>query len=129
MGSINPYIELILNLMRENKWESVAVLYEQQTAVYSNGYNLLLEKLPIIYPGGKVSFSAPVSNDILPLSSVANTHSRIVIVLTSGTIAEKIVCLIQKRYHTLSFPAYQFIFFGDYTSFQTSVSFTLNRHH
>ena len=129
VGSINPYIELIVNLMRENKWESVAVLYEQQTAVYSNGYNLLLEKLPIIYPGGKVSFSAPVSNDILPLSSVANTHSRIVIVLTSVTIAEKIVCLIQKRYHTLSFPAYQFIFFGDYTSFQTSVSFTLNRHH
>ena len=43
VSSINPLIGLV---MKDNKWESVAVLYDQQTAVFLNGYDLLVISLP-----------------------------------------------------------------------------------
>jgi gamma-aminobutyric acid type B receptor len=128
VSSTSPVIGLVVHLMKEKNWESVAVLYEQQTTVYLNAYNLLVEKLPQIYPNGRISFAAPVSEDILPLSSIVHQHLRVVIVLSTLRVARNIVCLIQKRHHQIYFPAYQFLFVGNYPSFHYPVSFTLNRH-
>ena len=46
VSSTDPFIRLFLHLMRYNKWESVAVLYEQEAAVHLNSYDVLVEKLP-----------------------------------------------------------------------------------
>ena len=127
VSSTNPFIELFLHLMKDNEWESVAVLYEQQATVYLNAYDLLVEKLPHIYPEGKIIFSAPVSEESLPLSSIIRQHLRVVILITTPNIAHKILCLIQTRYPELTFPAYQFILFGGY--YYRSVSFTLSNQH
>ena len=89
--STKPFIELFLHLMNDNEWESVAVLYEQQTTVYLNAYDLLVEKLPHVYPEGKILFSAPVSEESLPLSSIIHQHLRVVILITTPNIAHKIL--------------------------------------
>ncbi|CAI8024426.1 Gamma-aminobutyric acid type B receptor subunit 1 [Geodia barretti] len=127
--STKPFIELFLHLMKVNEWESVAVLYEQQTTVYLNAYDSLVEKLPHVYPEGKILFSAPVSEESLPLSSIIHQHLRVVILITTPNIAHKILCLIQRRYPELTFPSYQFILFGDYLGYYRPVSLTLNNHH
>ena len=117
-------------VMKDNKWESVVVLYDQQTTVFLNGYDLLVKELPKVYPQGKISFSAPVSDDSLPLSAIEHQRLRVVIVLSAPSLALKIMCLIQRRFHQLTFPAYQFVIIGvHYAYFHSHESVTLNRHH
>ena len=127
--STQPFVGLFLNLMKENKWESIAVLYEQEATVYLNGYDLLVEKLPQVYPEGKISFSAPVSNTSLPLSPIVDQHIRVVILMTTSHIAHKIMCLIHKRYRELTYPTNQFILIGGYFFFHNPVTLTLDHHH
>lgn len=126
VSSTNIVIGLFVHLMRENGWDTVAVLYEQETAVFLNAYDLLVEQLPQIYPRGKISFSAPVSHKSLPLSSIIDQHLRVVIVISSESLAHKIVCLIQKRYHQLTFPSHQLVIIGNYPFFHKRISFILD---
>ena len=130
VSSTNPLVVLVVRLMREKKWSSVAVLYEQKVTVFLNAYDLLVENLPTIYPEGRISFSAPISENNLPFSSIIQQHLRVTIVLSSSGLARQIACLIQRHYHHLTFPAYQFVFVGLlYSDFYSPVSFTFNDRH
>ena len=130
VSSVDPFIGLTVHLMKKNNWESVAVLYDQQTTVFLNGYDLLVEELPRVYPQGKISLAVPIADDNLPLSSIIHQHLRIVIVLSPPPLVRKVICLIQSRYHQLTFPAYQFVIVGvHYRDLNNSESFTLNHHH
>ena len=127
VSSTNPFMELVVYLMRDNKWDSVAVLYDQHTTVFLNAYNLLVKELPRVYPQGKISFSVSVSDDSLLLSPILHQHLRVVIVLCPPSLARKIMCLIQRQFHQLTFPAFQFVIIGVlYPYFQSHVSFTFN---
>ena len=127
VSSTNPIMKLVVYLMKDNKWDSVAVLYDQHTTVFLNAYDLLVKELPRVYPQGKISFSVSVSDDSLFLSPILHQHLRVVIVLCPPSLARKIMCLIQRQFHQLTFPAFQFIILGvDYPFFQSHVSFTFN---
>ena len=121
--SINPLVEFIKRLTRENKWDSVAVLYQEDLTIYRNAYDLLLEEL---YQQGQIHFSAPISENSLPLSSIIHHHLRVTIVLSSQHLAHKIVCFIHRRYPQLTFPTYQFVLVGNYFEFHYPVNFKLN---
>ena len=120
-------VGLFLHLMQERKWNNVAVLYEETIVLFLTAYDLLVQQLPQIFPQGKISFSAPVSHGGIPLSSIIDQHIRVVLVLSTSSLARKILCLIKKLYHQLIFPAYQFIFVGVHFSYVLkSIEFTLN---
>ena len=127
VSSSHAYVGLLMHLMREAKWESVAVLYEGSTTVYLTAYNLLVQELPKVFPRGKISFSAPISDIDLPLSSIINQNLRVVFVLSTTNLARKILCLIHRHYPQLTFPAHQFVFIGRYSYFHYPTHFTLNR--
>ena len=129
VSSSQAYVGLFTHLMRENKWDSVAVLYEGSVTVYLTAYNLLVQQLPNVYPTGRIAFSAPVSDDSFPLSSIVNQHLRVVIVLSTTNMARKIVCLIQRRYPQLLFPTYQFVFIGRHSFLSYPTILTLNHRH
>ena len=124
VGSAYAFVEQFVLLMKENEWESVAVLYEESKFVYLTSYDLLLKELPQVYPQGRVAFSAPVSDFGLPLSSIIDQHIRVIFVLSGSSLAQKIMCLIKRRHSQLAFPAYQFLFTG--ASFNNPANFTLN---
>ena len=124
VGSAYAFVKQFVLLMKENEWESVAVLYEESKFVYLTSYDLLLKELPQVYPQGRVAFSAPVSDFGLPLSSIIDQHIRVIFVLSGSSLAQKIMCLIKRRHSQLAFPAYQFLFTG--ASFNNPANFTLN---
>ena len=121
VGSAYAFVEQFVLLMKENEWESVAVLYEESKFVYLTSYDLLLKELPQVYPQGRVAFSAPISDFGLPLSSIIDQHIRVIFVLSGSSLAQKIMCLIKRRHSQL---AYQFLFTG--ASFNNPANFTLN---
>ena len=129
VSSSQAFVGLLIHLMRANKWESVAVLYEGAVPVYLNAYNSLVQELGNVFPSGRVSFSASMSDDILPLSSIINQRLRVVLVLSSTNLARKIVCLIKIHYPQLAFPAYQFVFIGRFSFFHYPTNFFFNNHH
>ena len=91
VGSAYAFVKQFVLLMKENEWESVAVLYEESKFVYLTSYDLLLKELPQVYPQGMVAFSAPVSDFGLPLSSIIDQHIRVIFVLSGSSLAQKIM--------------------------------------
>ena len=84
-------VSLALNLMKENYWESVAVLYEESKFVFLTAYNLLVQDLPRAFPQGNVTFAAPVSGVSFPLVTIIDKHIRVIIVLSTWTVAQKMM--------------------------------------
>ena len=110
VGSSHAYVGMFLQLMKQNKWESVAVLYEESKIFYLTAYYLLVEELPKVYPQARIALSVPISMDELPLSSISDHQLRVVFVITSFPVANRMMCLVSARYPHLTYPAYQFIF-------------------
>ena len=110
VGSSHGYVGLFLHLMKMNGWQSVAVLYEESKIFYVTAYSLLIEELPKVYPQGRIVFSEPISETNLPLSSLADHHVRVVFALGTSTLIERMMCMINRDYPQLKFPAYQFVF-------------------
>jgi hypothetical protein len=110
VGSSQAYVGLFLNLMMENEWKSVAVLYEESKIFYLTAYDLLVEQLSQVFPQGRIVYSAPVSEIDLALSPIINQHIRVVFVLSTSEVAHRMLCLIRRDYSQLTFPAYQFVF-------------------
>ena len=130
VGSSYSTVFLALHLMKENNWESVAVLYEENKFVFLTAYNLLVQELPRVFPQGRIAFSAPVSGVSFPLSTIIDKHLRVIVVLSTWTVVHKMMCLIRRRYHQLTFPTYQFVLAGvRYSYFNHPTSFTLNHRH
>ena len=110
VGSSHAYVGLLLHLMQDNGWETVAVLYEESKIFYLTAYDLLVEELPRVFPQGRIAFSAPVSEIDLPLSQIIGQHLRVVFVISTSDLAHRMMCLIRRQYSQLIFPAYQFVF-------------------
>ena len=128
VNAMSSLVVLVVHLMRENKWNSVAILYEQDTIVFLNAYDLLVENLHHVYPEGHISFSAPITENSLPLSPIIQQHLRVTIVLSSQHLAHKIVCFIHRCYPQLTFPTYQFVLVGNFSEFHYPVNLTANHH-
>ena len=127
VGSSHGYVGLFLHLMRENEWQSVAVLYEESKIFYVTAYSLLIEELPKVYPQGRIVFSEPISETNLPLSSLADHHVRVIFALGTSTLIERMMCMISRDYPKLKFPAYQFVFMEVRNYFfHYSTNFTYN---
>ena len=127
-GSAHIIVQEFMYLMRANKWERVAVLYEQTKFVHLTAYDVFVRDHKSIYPQGRIVYSAPVSYHNIPLSPIFDNHVRVVLVLSSSEISQRIACLIKRRYPQLTFPAYQFVFAGS-TPAYSEADFILNNQH
>ena len=105
LGSSRGYVGLFLHLIKENNWQSIAIFYEEGSIFQQSTYAPLVNQV-----GGRIEFSTPISNTYLPLSSLSNYHVRVVFVFASHYLTSQILCLINRGYPELKFPAYQFVF-------------------
>ena len=123
----NGHIQLLSWLADTNDWTKVAVLYEASESFYSSAYSLLLNNTVL---RTRVDFSAPISAENLPLSSIIDRHIRIVFVLCTPELKTQIMCLISRVYPKhLKFPTRQFVFAGDLGQYRgDSVHVTFNNH-
>ena len=129
VGSSHAYVGLFLHLMKINDWQSIAVLYEESKIFYLTAYSLLVDQLPRVFPQGRIAFSEPISKNNLPLSSITNHHLRVVLVLSHPDLARRMMCLINRVYPQLMFPAYQFVFMEvRNVDFHSPVQFSINNH-
>ena len=130
VGSSHAYARLFLQLMRENEWESVAVLYEESKIFYLTAYDLLVEELPRVFPQGRISLSVPISEIDLPLSSISDHQLRVVFVLGTSDLAHRMMCLISQQFRRLTYPGYQFVFIEVRNFFfHYPANFTYNNRH
>ena len=113
VGSSHRLVGLILYLIKQNNWKSVVVFYEESKIFYVTTYSLLIQELPQVFPEGKIVFSSPISETYLPLSSISDHHVRVIFTLASFDLVRQMLCLINKVYPELKFPAYQFLFIGE----------------
>ena len=129
-GSSHTFVGLLLHLMKRNDWRSVAVLYEESKIFYKTAYSLLVDELPQFFSQGNIVLSVPISAIHLPLSSISSHHVRIIVVLSSADLMRRVLCLINKVYPQLRFPAYQFVFTPALIyHLHYPMNFTLNNHH
>ena len=128
VGSVQGTVGLILHLMKLNNWKSIAIFYEESKIVFLSAYSLLVQELPEVFPEGRIVFSTPISETYLPLSSISDHHVRVVLVLATSDLSSKILCLINRVYPELKFPAYQFVFIAGKSSLENPVNFTFKNH-
>ena len=123
----NGHIQLLSRLADTNDWTKVAVLYEASIRFYSSAYSLLLNNKVF---WRRVAFSAPISAENLPLSSIIDSHIRIVFVLCTTKLKMQIMCLINRVYpKELKFPTRQFVFAEDLAHYSgDSVHVNFNNH-
>ena len=129
-GSTHGFVGLLLHLMKENDWQSVAVFFEESKTVFLTSYSLLVDELPQVFPQGRIVYSEPISDTYLPLSSISDHHVRIILVIATPNLISRMLCLISKVYPKLTFPTYQFVLFGATKSrLQKSANFKYQDHH
>ena len=126
VGSSRGYVDLFFHLIIVNNWQSIAIFYEEGSIFQQSTYTPLVNKFQV---SGRIKFSTPISKTYLPLSLLSNYHVRVVFVLASHDLASRILCLINRVYPKLKFPAYQFVFLEILVSYLNPVETTYKDRH
>ena len=103
------YVKLFTSLIKANQWRSVAIFYEESKIFYSSAYSLFIKRLRNAFPERQVVFSSPISEIYLPLSSIMEHRVRIVFILATSDLMQRIFCRISRNFPHLMFPTYQFV--------------------
>ena len=109
VSSSLSYVNLFTSLIKANQWRSVAILYDESKIFYSSAYSLFIERLGDEFPEGQVVLSSPISETYLPLSLIMEHRVRIVFILATSDLMQRIFCQISRNFPHLTFPTYQFV--------------------
>jgi ABC-type branched-subunit amino acid transport system substrate-binding protein len=125
IGSRSQIVDALVSLIGYNGWNKVAILYDESRAsdaLYAN-QRLREEVWDENFGKGDVStIHTPVSNNFFPLETLIKNKVQIGIVMTTLTLAQKLMCI---AYHEgLTFPGYQWIIteysFNEFTEQNTT---------
>lgn len=129
-GSSQGAVDTMITLMRDRGWNEVAVFYDPSRVFQSSTFDALTRTIDSINkqsntPTLKISLSAAVYEDFLPLYSLRKSLKRIVFVMTGPQIARNLLCL---AYHEqLLFPDIQWVLIERLLNeFQQDVQFELH---
>ena len=106
ISSSTAHVDVIFELMKQNGWVNVAVLYDLLRPYYIETFKVFQDKLK----GTKanITFSGGITETFLPLQEILNKGTRVIVVMSSTVPARKLFCLAAHK--NMTFPAYQFVF-------------------
>ena len=112
ISSSTAHVGVILELIRQNEWNRVAVLYDIFRPYYFRTYLAFLDQLEENRRSGKtqtdVIFAGGITPSFFPLNEISGNGTRVIIVMSSATPARRLVCLAVHL--GITYPAYQFVF-------------------
>ena len=120
LGPSHSYVKTIIALLRRNKWENVAVLYNSKSLFFRSTFKKFQTKLPDSV--SNISFFSDISDPYIPLTEIREKLTRIILVFASPYFARRVMC---SAYHKgLLFPTFQWVFLhGDLAEFTGALSF------
>ena len=135
ISSSTAHVDVIFELMKQNSWINVAVLYDLLRPYYIETYNVFREKLKdyCSETEANITFSGGITETFLPLQEISSKGTRVIVVMSSAVPARKLLCLAAHK--NMTFPAYQFVFQDrklehfdtEVTVTQLSETYTCNR--
>ena len=110
ISSSTAHVDVIFELMKQNSWINVAVLYDLLRPYYIETYKVFREKLKdyCSETEANITFSGGITETFLPLQEISNKGTRVIVVMSSADPARNLLCLAAHK--NMTFPAYQFVF-------------------
>lgn len=122
LGSHAIYVEAMVELVKQNDWTRIAVLFSEDDIDIARG-KAIQEGVRAL-PNFEVSFAAAVYDNHIPLEEIEKTFTRVIVILGTPGIILRTVCL---AYHKqMLFPNYQWVFVERINYDFHNVSFTFN---
>ena len=107
ISSSTTHVDAILELMKENNWSRVAVLYDLLRPYYIETYKAFLEE-DYIKTQANITFAGGITQTFLPLEEISDKGTRVIVVMSSTIPAHSLVCLA--AHYKMIYPAYQYVF-------------------
>ena len=108
LSSSFTIIEATFSLIKHNKWEKVAILYDSTIFVHLS--QQLRDTISRELQSGKIVFYSLVYDTYLPIDAITRSSARVIITLTSLAHAQKLLCIAHVR--GMAFPRYQWVISG-----------------
>lgn len=111
LGSSVDLVETVFTLMKSNGWMKISLLYEVGDPSFLETVNYLKERIHADTSLGKLQFDSPISDNFLPVEDIAQRSARIIVVLASTSLVQKVMCHAYKK--MLLNPTYQWMILGN----------------
>ena len=110
VGSTFQIVDALVSLIRYNRWNRVAILYDDSRAsdaLYAN--QRLREGIQSENSNSRVfiTFHWPISDTLFPLESLMNSKAKIAVIMSSLALAQKLMCIA--CHEGMIFPDHQWI--------------------
>ena len=106
ISSSITHVDAILELMKQNNWNKVAVLYDLLRPYYIQTFKAFLKYH--IKTQSKITFAGGITPTFFPLQEISTIGTRVIVVMSSTIPARNLVCLAAHK--GMIYPAYQFVF-------------------
>ena len=110
LGSIHPFVDLAIALVRDTKWRHVAILYDGSRPYHRSAAEMFASRLKNQINDVNILFQDPVYGMFYPLLEVRDSLARIVFLFVPLQHSLKIMCLAYRW--RLVYPGYQWILIG-----------------
>lgn len=124
LGSSSTYAEAFIELIKNNNWDHMALLYSENDIDLSVTVQDI-QKIMKNTLETEITFSSSVVNTYIPLQEIKRSFVRVIISLMSPEMTLRTLCL---AYHEgLVFPNYQWVFKERLSTDFHEISFTYDR--
>ena len=121
VSSSYVYVKTYFDLMRQNNWKSVAVLFDYYRTYFSYTFDKFKDEL---MQNGNITFVGGVTETYFPLDALVQSRARVILGFLGGQVAPQLLCL---AYHKkIMYPTYQWVFHDrSPNEFENGASFPL----
>ena len=107
ISSSITHVDAILELMKQNNWNNIAVLYDLLRPYYIQTFKAFLKEYRI-KTQASITFAGGITPTFLPLQESSAKGTRVIVVMSSEVPARNLMCLAARE--GMIYPSYQFVF-------------------
>ena len=122
LGSHVVYAEAMAELIKQNDWTKVAILFSEDD-IDTARFKAIQGKINQT-PSFEISFASAVYDNYIPLREIKDTFTRVILVLGTPGITLRTICLASSE--DMVYPKYQWVFMERIDSDFHNVSFLYN---
>ena len=102
------YVKTYFDLMRQNNWKNVAVLFDYYRTYFSYTFDKFKDEFAKVVPDGNITFVGGVTESYFPLDALVQSRARVILGFLGGELTPQLLCL---AYHKkIMYPTYQWVF-------------------
>ena len=107
LGTTHSLVDLSLALMKESRWQNIALLYEDTHLFYRS---IKEQFIALVRDHVNILYLSGIMSNFYPLRDISISKARIIFILTSPKHSRRVMCL---AYHQkLVYPRYQWVIVG-----------------